>query len=217
MEHGFIKDITDYIFIEDELEKSDVIFIPGSMCYLLPEKAAELYRAGMARYIIPSGKYSVLTNALSAQNPTVKYNGEWSTEAEFFAYVLRKNGVDKEAVIPECESMYTYQNVLFTKALTDRLGIKVERAILCCKAYHARRAYTYYKREYPDAEILVCPCDKENVGPDNWYKTEKGIRCVSGELRRISEQLMPPTDSETQAHEKRKNIMRLRSEENIDE
>ncbi len=190
MEHSFIKDTTEYIFLKDEPVISDVIFIPGSMCYLLPEKAAELYKAGYARYVIPSGKYSVVTNTLSRQNPDIKYHGDWRTEAEFFRHVLIENGVPAEAVIPECESTFTYQNAVNTKRITDSRGIEVKRAILCCKAYHARRAYTYYKQEFKDTEIFVCPVDSGGVSADNWYTTEDGMKKVGGELRRIQEQLL---------------------------
>ncbi len=192
MQHDFIKDTTDYIFLKDEPQVSDVIFIPGSMCYLLPERAAELYRDGMARYIIPSGKYSVVTNTLSRQNPDEKYHGDWSSEAEFFAHVLKENGVPAEAIYTECESTYTYQNALNTKALTDRLGIRVDRAILCCRSYHARRAYTYYSRVFTDTEIFVCPVEHGDACRDNWYKNEVGIKRVAGEIQRITEQLMKP-------------------------
>ncbi len=190
MEHDFIKATTEYIFLRDEPAESDVIFVPGSMCYLLPEKAAELYRAGMAKYVIPSGKYSVVTNTLSKQNPHEKYHGQWETEAEFFAHVLRACGVPSEAILTECESTFTYQNAVFTRKITDGLCIDVKRAILCCKPYHARRAYTYYKREFPEAEIRVCPVESDETSADNWYRSEKGTARVMGELRRISEQLM---------------------------
>ncbi len=196
MKHDLIKDTTEYIFLRDEPQRSDVIFIPGSMCYLLPERAAELYSRGYAKYVIPSGKYSVVTNTLSKQNPTVKYHGDWATEAEFFKHVLVENGVPEDAVIAECESTFTYQNAINTKKITDRMGIDVKRAILCCKAYHARRAYTYYKRAFKDSEIYVCPVESGGVSAENWYTTEDGIKKVTGELRRISEQLLKIEDLE---------------------
>ena len=54
----FLQEITDFIFLEDEPQKADVIFIPGSNEGSLAIKAAELYHKGYASVLIPSGKYA---------------------------------------------------------------------------------------------------------------------------------------------------------------
>ena len=41
-----ISDISDYIFISDEPEKADAIFLPGGSHPEQPEYAAELYHKG---------------------------------------------------------------------------------------------------------------------------------------------------------------------------
>ena len=42
----FISDVTDFIFISSKPRISDVIFLPGGSDPALPEKGAELYKAG---------------------------------------------------------------------------------------------------------------------------------------------------------------------------
>ena len=54
-----ISDISDYIFISDEPEKVDAIFLPGGSHPEQPEYAAELYHKGYAKWLIPSGGVSV--------------------------------------------------------------------------------------------------------------------------------------------------------------
>ena len=60
MNDKFLNQITEFIFVEDKAEKSDMIFIPGSGFPQLAEEAAKLYHQGLAPYILPSGRYSIL-------------------------------------------------------------------------------------------------------------------------------------------------------------
>lgn len=46
MYEEFLKQIEDFMFIEDKPEKADVIFVPGNGYPQMAEKAAELYRNG---------------------------------------------------------------------------------------------------------------------------------------------------------------------------
>ena len=55
MTDRIISDISDYIFISDNPEKSDAIFLPGGSHPQQPEYAAKLYCKGFANYILPSG------------------------------------------------------------------------------------------------------------------------------------------------------------------
>ena len=49
MKHAaFLKQITDFVFVENEPEKADIIFIPGSGFPQLAEEAAQLYKKGFA-------------------------------------------------------------------------------------------------------------------------------------------------------------------------
>lgn len=49
MNNRIITDISNYIFVSDAPEKSDVIFLPGGSHPEQPEYAAELYRKGYAK------------------------------------------------------------------------------------------------------------------------------------------------------------------------
>ena len=194
MNDKFLNQITEFIFVEDKPEKSDVIFIPGSRFPQLAEEAAKLYHQGMAPYILPSGRYSILNGKFAGvQEKKELYDGEYETEWEFLKEVLKKNQVLEEHILREDKATYTYENAIYSRKVTDCLGMKIKKAILCCKPYHARRSLLYYQLLYPETQFFVCPIQDSDVKRENWYLTEKGIRLVFGEVQRIGEQFVDIT------------------------
>ncbi len=117
----------------------------------------------------------------------MSYPGDYATEADFLAGVLKKLGVCEDAIYIERKATYTYENALFSRDLVREKGIDTGKAILCCKPYHARRSLLYYQIAFPDTEFIVCPC-RDSITKENWYKTEEGIDTVLGEMERIGVQ-----------------------------
>lgn len=188
-----IDDISDFIFIEDLLETADIIFIPGSSCPELGEKAAEIYTKDYAQYILPSGKYAISRNGFKGvKNKGDRYKGPYETEFDFLKDVLNLNGVPNQAILKENQATFTYENALFSKKSLEDLDIKISKAILCCKSYHARRALMYYQMVFPNVEFVICSvpyfCENTWITKDNWYKTKLGVQKVMGELKRCGEQ-----------------------------
>ena len=189
MYEKFLDEVEKFIFMEAQPEQADIIFVPGNRYPYMAEKAAELYGKGIASVILPSGKYSISSGEFSGvAGEREKYNGDYKTEWEFLSDVLLKNGVPESAILKENEATFTWQNALFSRKVTDRAGINVKKAILCCKNYHARRAYMYYQRAYPETEFLVCPCSVDGVTKKNWKQTQQGIDEVMAETKRIISQ-----------------------------
>ncbi|MDO5799028.1 MAG: YdcF family protein [Eubacteriales bacterium] len=189
MYRKFLKEIEDFIFMEDQPEQADIIFVPGNGYPYMAEKAAELYVSGMAPVILPSGKYSISYGKFSGViDERKKYNENYETEWEFLKDVLVKNGVPESAVLKEDKATFTWQNALFSKKVTDLAGINVRKAILCCKNYHARRAFMYYQRAYPETEFLICPCSVDEITKETWKETQNGIDEVMAETKRIISQ-----------------------------
>lgn len=189
MNDKFLNQITEFIFVEDKPEKSDVIFIPGSGFPQLAEEAAKLYHRGLVPYILPSGRYSVLNGKFAGvQEKKELYDGEYETEWEFLKEVLKKNHVSEEHILREDKATYTYENAIYSRKVTDCLGMEIKKAILCCKPYHARRSLLYYQLLYPETQFFVRPIQDSDVKRENWYLTEKGIRLVFGEVQKIGEQ-----------------------------
>lgn len=206
----FYQCITDFIFIEDKPRRSDIIFVPGGNYPDAAEHAAELYRAGYAPYVMPSGKYSILSGKFvlaaddralkkeeaSAEDKTVggcakrtgSEDGRYANECDYLCDVLRRCGVPEQAVLREDEATYTYENAIFSRKRTDALGLQIDRAILCCQAFHARRCLMYYQEQFPDTEFLVSPVVTKDISRENWQQTREGIDTVLGELERCGGQ-----------------------------
>ena len=187
----FVQAVTDFIFVEDQPEKADVIFIPGSRKVAHAIRAAELYKAGYAPYVLPSGRYTISRGYfLELPEPLrSEYPGEFETEWAFLRAVLMKHGVPESAILREDQATYTWENAQFSREVLKAQGIPCEKAILCCHAFHARRALTYYSAAMPQTQFIVCPAQTAGYTRQDWHLTEKGRQRVMGEVQRLGSQV----------------------------
>ncbi len=187
-EDRLLRFYTELIFVSDEPEPADMIFVPGSTQAALGERAAALWKAGMAPRILVSGKYSITREGFTLPEEEMKrYPGTYETEADFLREVLLQAGVPGEAVLTEETAAYTYENAIASRALVEKQGLTVKKGIICCKPYHARRSLLYYQLLFPETEFLVCPC-RDDITRENWHSTEAGIDTVLGEAERLGTQ-----------------------------
>lgn len=186
-----ISDISDFIFISDEPRAVDAIFLPGASHPEQPEYAAVLYKQGLAKYIMPSGRVSVKRDKWpGVRSKADIYDGDYHTDCEFFTDVLIKNGVPDSVIVGEDESGHTHDNAFFTRKAADEKGMKIVSAMIICKAFHARRCLMLYQMAFPNTKIIVCPVHCFNITKENWYKTEQGVDRVLGELARCGNQFV---------------------------
>ena len=191
MDHHIINDIGNFIFVSDEPEKADVIFLPGGSHPEQPEYASELYHRGYAKWLIPSGGVSVKRDKWpGVRSKADIYNGDYRSDCEFFTDVLLKNGVPASAIIREDQSGHTRDNAFLSRKIADERSVAVKTAMIVCKAFHARRCLMLYQMAFPDVNIKVCPVHCYNITKDNWYQTEAGIDRVLGELARCGNQFV---------------------------
>lgn len=187
----FIEAVTEFIFVQQPPEKADIIFVPGCARPEHALEAARLYHAGYAPLILPSGKYAKMAGRFAGvkEKWAATYPEAYDTEWAFLRDVLQKAGVPEEAILREDEATYTWDNAKKSRAVTDKLGLQVNTAILCCKPFHARRALMYYEAAFPATRFLVCPCPWPGSQRDDWFLTSKGRERVLGEVRRCGEQV----------------------------
>ena len=176
----FLQEMTDFVFLEDEPEKADVIFLPGCEEGALARTAAGLYHQGYAPWIVPSGKYAKWTGHSVVE--------EYETECDYFTRILLEEGVPESAILQEREATYTYQNAINTRKILDEKGIEVKCALLCCQAFHARRSKMYYQILFPDTRILVCPTVTKEISKENWFTSREKSDRVLGEIERLGSQ-----------------------------
>ena len=187
----FIRAVTDFVFVQDAPEKADVIFVPGSRKIEHAVRAAELYHARYAPYVMPSGRYATTYGAFRGvpERYRADYPDEYETEWAFLRAVLMKNGVPEKAILREDQATYTWENALRSREVLASAGVKAETAILCCHAFHARRALLYYQAAMPDTRFIVCPTATPGYTREDWHLTPKGRDRVLGEVARLGSQV----------------------------
>lgn len=164
--------ITDFIFVENEIEKADVILVPGSDHPQLMEKASSLYKQGFAPYILPSGGYKESIG---------------TTEWEYLSKIGIENGVPANVILKEDNARHTLENARFSFKVLQNNGIKHKKVIIVCKASHSRRALLSYQSEFPiETEFIVSPViDRFGITKENWYLSEIGINRIMSEVEKV--------------------------------
>lgn len=186
---NFYDELTNFIFIEQIPKPSDIIFIPGGSYGEIAERAATLYHQKLALFILVSGKFSILEDTFPGPSSPASYqNRSFATECDFLCQILLDHGVPDSAILKEKEAAYTYENAIYSRALTDQRNMRIQKAILSCQAYHARRALLYYQLLYPETSFYVSPVITRQIAPDNWYLDPEKIDIVLGEVERCGSQ-----------------------------
>lgn len=166
--------ISDFIFVDDVIDSSDVILIPGGSHQRLAEKAAKLFHQGMAHYILASGN----------TNPNIP---NYSSEAEYLKSIAVDLGVPPEKFICENNASHTFENAEFSYQMLKSMNIKSDKIILVCKAYHSRRVLFTYRYNFPvNTEFLVASvADKYGLCKNNWCTKPEYISKVMSEVEKI--------------------------------
>lgn len=185
----FIREITSFVFVDDEPEKADIIFVPGGSWPEPAEKAAELYLKNYAPYILPSGKFSMSKGYFpGSMTKADKYKGVYNTEWEFMKDVILSYGINEDVILKEDKAIWTKENAFKSREVTDKNNLEINKAIICCKSFHAKRCLMFYSWAYPKTEFIICPSEIQGINKDNWFKNEDGIDKVMGELSRLGGQ-----------------------------
>lgn len=118
----------DYLCLQQQPEKADVIV--GFGCYdgNVARRAAQLYLDGYAPYVLFTGGLGRNTTGLFERS-----------EAEVFAGIALDLGVPERAILLENRSTNTKENIVFTQALLEERGIPHGRILGVHKPYMERR------------------------------------------------------------------------------
>lgn len=177
-----LKEIGQFIFVQDGLEKADIIIVPGAPEPELAVAAARLWKSRYAPFILVTGKYSYRKASFAQEATELEEIDLPDTEAEYLARVLKREGVDESRIIMEKMSTNTFENARYSAAMLKENDL--EKIIICCQAFHARRALMTFQSEFPGVDVIVSPVNTKNIMYNNWYETEKGYNIVLGELEK---------------------------------
>ncbi len=136
--------------IRDEGECAEAALLLGSRPDRAAERAlaaAELYRQGRVRTIIPTG------------GPRWEFRGGMLTEAEIMSLILRENGVPDEAIVPENEAQTTAENMICgTLQMLRRYHRIPDSVIIVTSVTHMKRSMALAKALLPrKIRVSMCP------------------------------------------------------------
>ena len=172
--NDYLDAITKFIFVDDAITACDAILVPGGSHPQLAEKAAELYKHGMAGYILFSCR----------ANPRIP---DFPSEAEYLKSIAIGFGVSAEHIICENKAAHTLENAEFSLSALAHMNIKADKIILVCKAYHSRRVLLTYQYVFPEStDFLVAPVtDKRGLNQHTWTSKQEYADKVMGEIEKI--------------------------------
>lgn len=118
------------------------------------------------------------------------YSRNYKTDCEFLIDVLIKNDVPDNAIYAENKSGHTRDNAFMSHIVADKNRLEIRKAIVVCKAFHARRCLMLYQLAFPKTEIIICPFEAYDINRENWHTFEYGIDRVLDELARCGNQFV---------------------------
>ncbi len=163
------------MLMHQDLKPADAIFALGSNDTRVAERAADLYLAGLGKYVICAGGNG---KASELSRP----------EAEVFGDIAVKKGVPKEKVILEPNSTNTGENVQFVKRLLQEKGLNFKSFILIQKPYMERRTNATFRKQWSEVE---CQVTSPQISYEGYAKDKDSknrfINVMVGDLERIRE------------------------------
>ena len=136
--------IWDFLCLNREPQKADVIVGFGNFNTDIARRAAELYRLGMAPKILFTGGLGRNTEGLLPEPEAVR-----------FAKVAIGCGVPESDIILEDKSRNTAENIQFTKDLLEKLGVKHDHILGVHQPFMERRIQAAMGVYWPEQRFSV--------------------------------------------------------------
>lgn len=139
-----LQTIWDFLCLHQEPKPADVIVGFGNFNTNIAVRAAELYLQGLAPKILFTGGLGRNTEGLLPEPEAVR-----------FARAAMDRGVPECDIILEDKSKNTADNILFTKALLEELGVKHDHILGVHQPFMERRIKAAMGVYWPDQSFAV--------------------------------------------------------------
>ena len=102
---------------------------------------------------------------------------------------MSKGNILQKAISREDKALHTFDNASLSWQVVQENNIVIKKAILVCKAHHARRALLTYQTAFSfEVEYIVCPViDDRDVRKDNWFLDDAKIEMVMSEVVKVGQ------------------------------
>lgn len=180
-DHDLAQVIWDYMWIDEPLEKADVIIGLGSADTRTADWCAEIFLQGYAPKILFSGARGKLTKGLYEES-----------EADVYERRAIELGVPSQVIIKESRAENTGQNIAFSYNALMEIGITAHAIILVAKPYMLRRTYATFMKQWPADEkphIMMTAIDltMDQYTTESYIGLKKMTQIMVGDLQRIIE------------------------------
>lgn len=140
--------VYDYLSEEDELQKSDLIFVFGAKTSLLRmQKAIEVYKNKYANKIMISGKGPNYEKDITL------------TEAEEYANIALENNIPEQDLILEKQAITMVDNAKRSLNLLEEQNISHKSIILINSPFSQRRGYAAFQKYSDNIQLIRVNCD----------------------------------------------------------
>jgi uncharacterized SAM-binding protein YcdF (DUF218 family) len=143
----YAKIIYEYMLMHQDLVPMDAIIALGANDIRVADRTYEVWNAGFAPIIICTGG--------KAHENDINNTGWEKSEAEMFEDRLLSLGVPKKNIFLEKDAQSTGDNVKNVKKLLAEEDLQLNNFIVVGKPWNERRAYTTFKKQWPEVNIIM--------------------------------------------------------------
>ena len=174
-----VSGMNKFIFDEDDRinDNLGILLVLGSSnCGYRVEKALEISKNKTnIKFIVSGGNLHKSGNI---------------TEADFMSEFLLKNGIDRQNIYVEKNSLNTIENLIISKSIIDDVLKYSNKNIsigIITAGFHIKRTKVLASQVFDNKKynISFFSAYTERTSPDNWYKTEESRNIIISELKKI--------------------------------
>ncbi|EOQ98299.1 hypothetical protein LEP1GSC195_1481 [Leptospira wolbachii serovar Codice str. CDC] len=173
----FANSIWNFLSIQENIQKSDLIFVLCSHDLRVAKYAIDLYKKGFANYILFSGGLNFFTKHIFPKS-----------EAESFAELALSSNIPEENIIIENESTNTGENIQFTKQLLNSLNLNFDKILAIQKPSMTLRIKLALDKQWNEGIFYISsPIYSISDAPHSHINLFMIINEIVGDLQRIIE------------------------------